>query len=60
MRTLTIAGSGLAVAIWRLRDDLTLDAALRLARAGGVDTTEVRAGLTWGFSAGFPSARRKP
>ena len=59
-RDLPIAVSGLAGAIWRLRDDLSLDAALRLARAGGVDTTEIRAGLTWGFSAGFPSARRKP
>ena len=59
-RDLPIAVSGLAGAIWRLRDDLSLDAALRLARAGGVDTTEIRAGLTWGFAAGFPSARRKP
>jgi hypothetical protein len=59
-RDLPIAVSGLAGAIWRLRNDLSLDAALRLARAGGVDTTEIRAGLTWGFGTGFPSARRKP
>ena len=59
-RDLPIAVSGLAGAIWRVRDDLALDAALRLARAGGVDTTEIRAGLTWAFGAGLPSARRKP
>jgi len=59
-RDLPIAVSVLAGAIWRLREDLSLDAALRLARAGGVDTTEIRAGLTWGFATGFPSTRRKP
>jgi hypothetical protein len=52
--------SGLAGVIWRLRDDLSLDAAFRLARAGGVDTAELRAGLTWAFAVGFPSERRKP
>jgi len=59
-RDLPISVSVLAGAIWRLREDLSLDAALRLARAGGVDTTEIRAGLTWGFATGFPSTRRKP
>ena len=46
--------SGLVGAIWRTGDGLSLDAGLRLARAGGVDTAEVRAGLTWAFSLGFP------
>jgi len=46
--------SGLVGAIWRVRDGLSFDAGLRLARAGGVNTTEVRAGLTWAFSIGFP------
>ncbi len=46
--------SALAGAIWRLGDDFSLDAAVRLARAGGVNTTELRAGLTWGFSVGVP------
>jgi hypothetical protein len=54
------AFSGLAGAIWRVREDLSLDAALRLARAGQTDTVEIRAGLTWDFAAGFPAARRKP
>jgi hypothetical protein len=39
--------SGLAGAIWRVSDGLSFDAAVRLARAGGVDTTELRLGLTW-------------
>lgn len=46
--------SGLVGAIWRVRDALSLDAGLREARAGGVGTTEVRLGLTWGFGVGFP------
>jgi hypothetical protein len=46
--------SGLLGGIWRVREDLSLDAAVRLARAGGVDTTEVRAGLTWTFRIGAP------
>ena len=52
--------SWLGGAIWRALDDLSFDAALRLARAGGVNTAEVRVGLTWAFSAGFPSIRSKP
>lgn len=46
--------SGLVGAIWRVRDGLSFDAGLRLARAGGVNTTEIRAGLTWAFSVGVP------
>ncbi|GEJ57125.1 hypothetical protein [Anaeromyxobacter diazotrophicus] len=53
-RALPTTVSGLAGAIWRASEGLSLDAALRLARAGGVSTTELRAGLTWAWSLGFP------
>ncbi|BDG07289.1 hypothetical protein [Anaeromyxobacter paludicola] len=46
--------SGLLGAIWRFSEGLSLDAAVRRARAGGVDTTELRVGLTWGFGVGVP------
>jgi hypothetical protein len=46
--------SGLVGAIWRVRDGLSLDAAVRAARTGGVDTLELRLGLTWGFRVGVP------
>jgi len=46
--------SGLVGTIWRVREGLSCDAGVRLARAGGVDTTEVRVGMTWGFRVGFP------
>lgn len=46
--------SGLLGAIWRPRDGVSFDAGVRLARAGGLNTTEVRAGLTWAFTVGFP------
>ena len=49
--------SGLLGAIWRVSDGLSFDAAVRLARAGGVNTTELRLGLTWGFSLGIRSHR---
>ncbi|HYV67283.1 MAG TPA: hypothetical protein VE964_13655, partial [Myxococcales bacterium] len=48
--SLPVSVSGLAGAIWRVSDNLSFDAAVRLARAGGVDTTELRAGLTWAFA----------
>jgi hypothetical protein len=44
--------SGLVGAIWRVRNGLSFDTGLR--RAGGLTTTEIRAGLTWGFNVGFP------
>lgn len=47
--------SGLVGAIWRVREGLSFDAAARRARAGGVDTTELRLGLTWGFKVRFPT-----
>lgn len=53
-RDVPTAVSGLLGAIWRVREGLSLDAGLRVARAGGVSTTEVRAGLTWAFGVGFP------
>lgn len=53
-RDVPTAVSGLAGAIWRVRDGVSFDAGLRLARAGGVNTAEIRAGLTWAFSVGFP------
>lgn len=46
--------SGLVGAIWRVRDALSLDAGVRLARGDGVTTTELRAGVTWGFDVGLP------
>lgn len=58
--SLPVTVSGLAGAIWRVQENLSFDAAVRLARAGGVDTFELRAGLTWAFAVGFPSVGRKP
>jgi hypothetical protein len=51
-RGLPVTVSWLGGAIWRLQDDFSLDAALRLARSGGANTTEIRAGLTWQFGVG--------
>jgi hypothetical protein len=51
-RDLPVTVSWLGGAIWRLQDDLSLDAALRLARSGARNTTEIRAGLTWEFGLG--------
>ena len=42
--------SALLGAIWRARDDLTLDLGLRYAHAGEDLVREVRLGLTWTFS----------
>ena len=42
--------SALAGAIWRVRDDLTLDIGLRYAHAGDEPIREVRLGLTWTLS----------
>jgi hypothetical protein len=41
--------SVLAGAIWRARDSLSFDAAVRFAREAGVATTELRLGLTYAF-----------
>ena len=45
--------SGLIGLIWRLRENLSLDAGVRQARTGNSDVKEIRAGLTWGV--GLPS-----
>jgi hypothetical protein len=42
--------SALLGAIWRARDDLTLDVGLRFAHSGDELVREVRLGLTWTFS----------
>jgi len=42
--------SALLGAIWRARDDLTLDVGLRYAHVGEEIVREVRLGLTWTFS----------
>ncbi len=44
--------SALLGAIWRVRDALSFDAAVRAARVGGDDVVEVRLGLTWAFALG--------
>jgi hypothetical protein len=41
--------SGLLGAIWRTREELSLDVGLRAARLNGEFVGEVRAGLTWAF-----------
>lgn len=46
--------SALAGAIWRIREGLSLDAGVRVARVGTDGLLEVRAGLTWAFSVGMP------
>lgn len=46
--------SGLVGTIWRVREGLSFDAAVRRARTGGEDTTELRVGLTWGVKVGVP------
>ena len=46
--------SGLAGAIWRVREGLSLDSAVRFARTGGISSTEIRMGLTWAFTVARP------
>jgi hypothetical protein len=41
--------SALVGAIWRVRDDLSLDAGLRAAHDGNETVHELRVGLTWTF-----------
>jgi len=41
--------SGLAGAIWRVTDELSLDLAFRRAGENGTPISEVRAGFTWAF-----------
>jgi len=44
--------SGLAGAIWQVRDNLSFDAAFRYATVNGRPVDEIRAGLTFSFEAG--------
>jgi hypothetical protein len=44
----TIA-TGLVGFIWRAKDNLSFDSAIRLGRAADMTLVEIRAGLTWGF-----------
>jgi hypothetical protein len=46
--------TGLAGAIWRASEALSFDAAVRVGRAAGVATTEVRLGFTWSVGVGVP------
>jgi hypothetical protein len=41
--------SGLLGAIWRAREDLSMDIGLRAARLNGEPVREIRAGFTWAF-----------
>jgi|1185.fasta_scaffold137542_2 hypothetical protein len=43
------AATLLAGLIWQLREDFSLDAALRRGRSEGANLTEARAGFTWAF-----------
>ena len=45
--------SGLAEAIWQVRDNLAFDAAFRRAFTDGRPVSEIRAGVTFGFNTGF-------
>jgi hypothetical protein len=52
--------SGLAGAIWQVRDNLSFDAAYRYATVNGHPVNEVRAGLTFAFSVGGDKEAGKP
>jgi hypothetical protein len=45
--------SGLAGAIWQVRDNLSFDGAFRRAFTDGRPTSEIRAGVTFGFNTGL-------
>jgi hypothetical protein len=59
-RDLPVTVSWLGGAIYRLSEALSIDAAVRVATAGGTRTAELRAGLTWDFTVGLPKKWRKP
>jgi hypothetical protein len=52
--------SGLAGAIWQLRDNLSFDAGFRYAIVNGRPVNEIRAGLTFAFSVAHGSAETRP
>jgi hypothetical protein len=50
--------SGLVGAIWKVRDNLSLDAGWRIARTGRDNQREFRAGFTWAIQLGASSSAR--
>jgi hypothetical protein len=52
--------SGLAGAIWQVRDDLSFDVALRYATVNGHPVDEIRAGLTFSFEVGGEKGATRP
>jgi hypothetical protein len=52
--------SGLAGAIWQVRDNLSFDAAFRHAFVNGHPVTEIRAGLTFAFDVGSDKGGTRP
>ena len=50
--------SGLVGAIWKVRDNISLDAGWRIARTGSDGEREFRAGFTWGIPLGPGSSAR--
>ena len=58
--TQTETYSGLAGAIWQVRDNLSFDAAFRYALVNGRPVNEIRAGLTFAFDTGGGKTETKP
>jgi hypothetical protein len=52
--------SGLAGAIWQVRDNLSFDAGFRYAAVNGHPVNEIRAGLTFAFDVGGDKEAAKP
>jgi hypothetical protein len=52
--------SGLAGAIWQVRDNLSFDAAFRYAVVNGHPVNEIRAGVTFAFDVGGDKEAAKP
>jgi hypothetical protein len=58
--TQTETCSGLAGAIWQVRDNLSFDAGFRYALVNGRPVNEIRAGLTFAFSVADGKAETRP
>lgn len=58
--TQTETWSGLAGAIWQVRDNLSFDAAFRYAVINGRPVNEIRAGLTFAFSVADGTSETRP
>jgi hypothetical protein len=52
--------SGLAGAIWQVRDNLSFDAAFRYATVNGHPVEEIRAGVTFAFEVGVEKEASRP